>query len=165
MMRVLFLDIDGVLNSTVWNADHQPEIAQGILVDHEKVQMLSHLVHDTHALVILHSGWRMWLDAQLRPLRKEAEILVQHFTEAGFSIAGVTPDLTTEEIRKNKQFSLVKAEEILAWLSRHENVQSWVVLDDLELHHEQISAHQVQTDPSVGLTWSNIQSAYQILMG
>ena len=164
MMRVIFLDIDGVLNSDAWNADHQQEIAQGILIDREKVQLLSQLIQDTHAQVILHSGWRMWFDAQLRPLRKEAEILVHLFAEAGLSIAGVTPDLTNEEIRRNKQFSLVKADEILAWLGLHENIYAWLVLDDLDLHNETIRQHQVQTDPAVGLTWKDVERAYQILM-
>lgn len=165
MTRVLFLDIDGVLNSEAWNADHQQEITRGILIDREKVQLLSQLVHDTHAQIILHSGWRMWFDAKLRPLRREADVLVKFFDDAGLSIAGVTPDLTTEEIRRNKQFSKVKADEILAWLSRHEHVQAWVVLDDLDLHNEQIREHQVRTNPSMGLNWCDIESAYQILEG
>ena len=164
MTRVLFLDIDGVLNSEAWNADHQMEIAQGILIDRRKVQLLSRLVHDTQAQIILHSGWRMWFDANLRPLRREAETLVQLFAEAGLSLAGVTPDLTTEEIRRNKQFSKVKADEILAWLSRHEHVQAWVVLDDLDLHNERISAHQVRTNPVVGLTQKDVENAYRILV-
>lgn len=164
MMRVIFLDIDGVLNSKMWNSDHQQEIAQGILIDRAKVQLLSQLVRDTHAQIILHSGWRMWFDAQLRPLRKESEILAQFFKEAGLSIAGVTPDLTTEEIRRNKQFSLVKANEILAWLGLHENIHSWLVLDDLDLHNETIQQHQVQTNPAVGFTWKDSERAYQILM-
>lgn len=163
MIRVLFLDIDGVLNSAAWNADHQQEIAQGILIDREKVQLLSQLVRDTHAQIILHSGWRMWFDAQLRPLRKETEILAQLFAEVGLSIAGVTPDLTTEDIRKNKQFSLVKADEILAWLGQHEDIHSWLVLDDLDLHNETIRQHQVQTDPAVGFTWKDVERACQIL--
>ena len=37
-------------------------------------------------------------------------------------ISGLTPDLTTKEIRKTKKFSLVKADEILLWLEMYEEV-------------------------------------------
>lgn len=164
MMRVLFLDIDGVLNSEGWNAEHQSEIVQGILIDRAAVRLLAQLVHETDARLILHSGWRMWFDAELRPLRKEAEILVSLFAEAGLSLAGITPDLTTEEIRRSKRFSLVKDDEIMAWLASHSHVEAWVVLDDLELPGEQIRLHQVQTDPAVGLTLQDVKKAEQLLV-
>lgn len=32
-MDVIFLDIDGVLNSNLWNASHQKEIEEGTLID------------------------------------------------------------------------------------------------------------------------------------
>ena len=164
MMRVLFLDIDGVLNSDSWNASHQSEIAQGILIDRAAVGLLARLVQETKAQIILHSGWRMWFDAQLRPLRREAEILVRLFAEAGLSLAGITPDLTTEEIRQSRRFSLVKGEEIMAWLAGRSDVEAWVVLDDLELPGEQIRLHQVQTDPAVGLTLQDVKKAKQLLV-
>lgn len=163
MKRVVFLDIDGVLNSQAWNAAHQSDIAQGILIDRAAVGLLAQLVHETNAQIILHSGWRMWFGAQLQPLRKEAEILVRLLWEADVSISGITPDLTTDEIRKNKQFSLVKADEILAWRKQHKHSGSWVVLDDLELNNEQIRQHQVRTDPAVGLLMKDMERAKQLL--
>lgn len=164
MMRVLFLDIDGVLNSETWNAAHPVEIAQGILIDRAAVGLLARLVQETKAQIILHSGWRMWFDAQLRPLRREAEILVRLFSENGISIADRTPDLTTEEIRQSRRFSLVKGEEIMAWLAGRSDVEAWVVLDDLALPGEQLRLHQVQTDPALGLALQDIEKAKQLLM-
>ena len=32
-MNVIFLDIDGVLNSKFWNDEHQKEISNGLLID------------------------------------------------------------------------------------------------------------------------------------
>ena len=116
MMRVLFLDIDGVLNSNFWNGSHQREISDGTLIDEEKVKILVPLIKRTNAKIILHSGWRIWFDAELKPLRTEAKRLIDIFAKEGLFIDGLTPDLTTEEIRRSKKFSLVKAEEILLWL-------------------------------------------------
>ena len=44
MENILFLDIDGVLNSNCWNDSHQREISDGTLIDEEKIKLLSCLV-------------------------------------------------------------------------------------------------------------------------
>ncbi|MBQ7839133.1 MAG: hypothetical protein IJ390_01385 [Lachnospiraceae bacterium] len=56
MENVIFLDIDGVLNSQKWNETHPKEIEQGILIDEEKIQLLGQLVRKTGAKLVLHSG-------------------------------------------------------------------------------------------------------------
>ena len=60
MNNVIFLDIDGVFNSNFWNDSHQKEISDGTLIDIEKIRLLSKLVKNTNAKIILHSGWRFW---------------------------------------------------------------------------------------------------------
>ena len=165
MSRILFLDIDGVLNSNFWNNRHQVEISDGTLIDEEKIKLLSYLVRETNSEIILHSGWRFWFDSGLKPLCKEANKLVELLEKENLHIKGVTPDLTTEEIKKTKKFSLVKADEILLWINLHKNVTEWVVLDDLDLHNAQIKQHQVKPDQTVGLTLENVKEAVKILMG
>lgn len=163
MSNSIFLDIDDVLNSDYWNETHQEEISDGTLIDAEKIEILASLVRKTDAKIILHSGWRFWFDGQLRPLRREAERLVELLAKGGLEIAGTTPDLTTEEIRKTKKFSLVKADEILAWLSSHRDARGWVVLDDLDLHNALIEKHQVKANPMAGLTLEETAKAEEIL--
>lgn len=163
MKKVVFLDIDGVLNSNFWNETHTKELSAGSLIDDEKIGLLAELIRRTDAQIILHSGWRFWFDSAGQPLRAEAEKLVELLADAGLMIAGFTPDLTTEEIRRTKKFSLVKADEILAWLRAHPDVNGWVVLDDLDLHHARIAQHQVKTDPAVGLTLEDVAKAEEIL--
>lgn len=163
MSRVIFLDIDGVLNAEFWNESHQKEISDGQLIDRDKVKLLAQLIDRTDAQIILHSGWRFWFDEERKPLRKEAERLVEMLAGEGMAIAGFTPDLTTEEIRRTKKFSLVKADEILLWLKMHEDVEGWVVLDDLELHNICVKGHQVKTDQTVGLTLEDVDEAVEML--
>ena len=163
MNRIIFLDIDGVLNSNFWNDSHQREISDGTLVDAEKVKLLSMLVKRTNAKIILHSGWKYWFDQDLKPLCLEAENLAMLFKREELLIGDITPDHSTEEIRRNKRFSLIKASEILAWLEEHEDVDNWVVIDDLDLHSEEIEKHQVKTDPSIGLTIDDVYKAEKIL--
>ncbi len=47
MSNVLFLDIDGVLNSNFWNESHQTEISDGTLIDEEKIKLLARLVKES----------------------------------------------------------------------------------------------------------------------
>ena len=163
MSKVIFLDIDGVLNSNFWNNSHSVEISEGRYVDEDKVLLLAKLVKETDAHIIMHSGWRFWFDEDLKPTRKEAGYLVNMFEKYDLRIAGVTPDLTTEEIRRTKKFSKVKAEEILAWLEAHPETDRWLVIDDLDLHNEAIELRQVRTVAETGLTESDVKKAIELL--
>ena len=163
MTKVIFLDIDGVLNSNFWNDNHQNEISEGTLIDGEKVRLLGQLVRSTGAGIVLHSGWKYWFDEKGCPLRREAEKLQSMLAKEGMKIAGITPDHSTEEIRRTKRFSLIKAGEILAWLTEHAEVKQWVVLDDLDLHNEQVALHQVRTDVNEGLTQEDVRRAEELL--
>ena len=163
MCRVIFLDIDGVLNSNFWNDNHQKEISDGTLVDADKIKLLSKLIQRTKAKIILHSGWKYWFGGDLKPLRKEAKTLIDLLEKEGLVIEGMTPDFSTEEIRRTKRFSLVKADEILAWLAEHKEIDKWIVIDDLYLHNAEIEKHQIKTDSSIGLTIEDIQEAEKLL--
>ena len=164
MKRVIFLDIDGVLNSSFWNDSHQTEISNGTLIDEEKIELLAQLVKRTSAKIILHSGWRLWFDSEIKPLRKESQKLIDMLAKKGLFIEDVTPDLTTEEIRESRKFSMVKADEILLWLKLHEDIVGWVVLDDLDLNNNLIKRHQVKPNRMIGLSMDDIINAERILL-
>lgn len=163
MTKIIFLDIDGVLNSNFWNDAHQTEISDGNLIDVEKIKLFAELVRNTGADIILHSGWKYWFDGDVKPLCREAEKLRIMLEKEGLVIAGVTPNHSTEEIRRTKRFSLIKAGEILAWLAEHGEVEQWVVIDDLDLHNEEVTKYQVRTDANVGLTMADVRRAEAML--
>ena len=162
--RIIFLDIDGVLNSNFWNESHQRKISDGSLIDAEKIRLLGEIVRRTSADIVLHSGWRFWFNQDLEPNRKEAERLVELLENEGLTISDITPDLTTEEIRRTRKFSLVKAAEIFEWLKQHTEVEQWVVLDDLNLHNNELAKHQIKTNQAVGLTKEDVELAVTMLL-
>ncbi|MGN0350925.1 MAG: HAD domain-containing protein [Roseburia sp.] len=164
MEKVIFLDIDGVLNSNFWNNNHQEEISDGTLIDEEKVKLLGELIRNTDAKIVLHSGWKNWFDTNKKPMRKEAEKLRILLEKEGLVIEDVTPDYSTEDIRRSKKFSLIKAGEILAWLEEHKEVKKWIVIDDLDLHNAEVERHQVRTDQRIGLTMADIVRAEKMLL-
>lgn len=161
--KVIFLDIDGVLNSNFWNNTHQREISDGTLIDSDKIKLLGELVRNTGAKIVLHSGWKYWFDSCLKPTRAESERLQTLLMQENLTIDSVTPDHATEEIKKSKKFSLIKAKEILAWLDDHKEVQQWVVIDDLDLHNAEIAKHQLRTDPQTGLTIKDVHEIEKML--
>ncbi len=79
-------------------------------------------------------------------------------------IFDVMPDFATEDIKKTKKFSLIKANEILSWLELHEGIEKWIVIDDLDLHNELVLKHQIKTDQTVGLTKQDIETAEKMLL-
>ena len=162
-MKIIFLDIDGVLNCNFWNDNHQQEISEGILIEEEKVKLLSEIMNISGAQIVLHSGWRFWFDQDRNPTKFESEKLIELFDKYNLSIASMTPDFTTEEIRATRKFSLVKAKEILAWLEEHPEVEQWIVIEDLDLHEERVARHQIRTNPASGLTRADVDLAICML--
>ncbi len=163
MQKVIFLDIDGVLNSTICNKNNQCEISDRSLIDPDKVKLLSEIVSKTEASIVLHSGWRFWFNKDIQPLRKESQQLVELLKKSYIFISDITPDFSTKEIRKTKKFSRVKAKEILAWLHEHPDVEEWIVIDDLCLHNDEIKIHQVKINQITGLTQEDVDLAIDML--
>lgn len=146
------------------NEKHQCDIQNGVCIDETKVELLSMIIKKTGAVVVLHSGWRVWLDDKLEPLREEAGFLLSLLKKHGITLYDKTQDFSTDEIRKTKKYSLVKASEIFEWISAH-SVTKFLVLDDLDLHMDEILPYQIRTNPAIGLTEQEAECAVKILNG
>ncbi|HEX3017189.1 MAG TPA: HAD domain-containing protein [Caproicibacter sp.] len=158
-MKVIFLDIDGVLNANSCDAACQ----SAGYIDESKVRMLSDIIQKTNSVVVLHSGWRFLLNESLEPVGQEAENLLSLLEKYKIKLYDRTPDFSTEEIKKTEKFSLVKAAEILSWLNAHKEVDNYLVLDDLDLHNAIIAKHQIRTNSADGLTQDDVSCAIKVL--
>ena len=108
-MKVIFLDIDGVLNSDEYI--DRAKNAQGIArhIDIDKVKLLKKVIDETGAKTVLTSSWRNSKDiASLRELFTKYEIYFD-----------VTPFINWE-----------RGLEIKQWLSTHKGVEDYIILDD-----------------------------------
>lgn len=110
-MKVIFLDIDGVLNSDEYFDKILNKEITGIEqdVDVEKVKLLKEAVNITGAKVVLSSSWRYTRKAQ--ELR---ELLIEY----GIS-TDVTPFLQNH-----------RGLEIKKWLMDNPDTEDFVILDD-----------------------------------
>lgn len=165
-MNVLFIDIDGVLNTCsplsaneVWKNAERTELN----IDEDKVCLIAQIVQSAEIKLVMHSGWRFFYDDLMNPMTQEAEELRRMFCRNGVIISGRTPDYSTEEIRQNRKFSLVKAREIRAWLAQHPECENFLILDDMDLHDTDLMKHQIQTDPALGLTECDVERAIMYL--
>lgn len=119
-MRVIFLDIDGVLNSKEFFQNRQP--TQGLNeIDEEKVKLLQQIVQATNAKIVLTSTWRIYDKAD-----KVYQHLVDVLAKYDLSIFDCTPWINED-----------RPHEIAAWLSMrnalrdvHEHIFGFVSLDD-----------------------------------
>ena len=140
-MRIIFLDIDGVLN----NAKSNEESLTFPCIDEVNLRHLKHVIEATGARVVLTSTWKE--DYQ----EDEA---VRRFLEDRLPICGVTEDRILD-----------RGKGILAYLSAHPEVKSYVILDDelFDYVECELMDHLVRTFYDCGLTEMDAERAIRIL--
>jgi hypothetical protein len=136
-MKVIFLDIDGVLNcKKTTNPRKLPYV-----VDRKLLGKFTRLVERTDAKVVLSSTWR-YDPAGL--------FSAKHW---GIPFMDITPDMPNRARR----------DEILAWLKKHPNVTRFVVLDDDDDELDQLPLFQPSA--ATGLTAKIVTGVANFLDG
>lgn len=147
-MKVIFLDIDGVLVNR--NSFKLPrlELAEHRLSYHTAdpacVFALNRIVIATEARIVVSSVWRGLGMSRIRDIFKAWEMRAQ--------VIGLTG-----EIR-----DAIRGDEIKAWLDANSDVQSFVIIDD-DNDMGQLKHRLVETDCMVGLTEADADRAIAIL--
>ena len=136
-IKVIFLDIDGVLN----NEYSRTRCGQGrcVGIDEDKLKLLETIIDATDAKVVLSSSWRIGINKDGEELENHQKYMYRKFKKAHIDIYDMTP-----VIRRG----YARGEEIATWLKQHPEVYSWVVLDDEWFHdfgEYSIEPHLVQT--------------------
>ena len=152
---IIFLDIDGVLNSTEWAEERPPlglippRLAQEALeeerIDPSCVERLRHLVAATGAQLVMSSTWRH------RMAVPEFLRLFALYGWADAPIIGVTPYIA----------GLTRGDEVQAWLLNNDYAGAYVCLDDDEDFRK--GQLLVQTDRDVGLTNLDVARCLELL--
>lgn len=142
-MRVVFLDIDGVLVSGEWLRGGKPGEYRAKRPDPERVAVLFDLLDRSGAVCVLSSTWRYGDWRQHLP----AEVVAR--------IIDCTPDL--------RSFAIDRGHEIAAWLAEHPEVEAYVILDDdADMLPEQMP-RLVQTRFIAGLTAADAERVVALL--
>lgn len=122
-MKVIFLDVDGVLNSEIWFIrNHQHPVPGAAKIDLKYVRNLQKIVRRTGAEIVLSSTWR----GEVRKNKKHPlhQILANH----GMRIYDYTTTARVEGGFEKPGYQ--RGYEIQAWLDDHPDVTNIVILDD-----------------------------------
>lgn len=128
-MKVIFLDIDGVLNSDTYMEKQLDNSSEGIEseIDPATLILLKKAVDTTGAKIILSSSWRI--------MRKYNE-LEKFLMKFGISSSGKTPYVDGKRGLEIKQY-----------LSENKNIEQYLILDDeiFESFDEELVNHLILT--------------------
>lgn len=149
--KIIFLDVDGVLNSI----DSEDHIGGCIGIDYSGVKLLREIVDKTGAEIVLVSSWkRGW--HKTGPTSRLAYYLEARLEQESLSIVDKTEDSITN-----------RGEGIHNWLLEHPEVESWIILDDEVFEdYEQYGCmpHLVKTDfYDGGLKEKHVEQAISLL--
>ena len=147
-IKVIFLDIDGVLNS-----DNTIRTTRDgcTFVSVRQIKNLRHIIKETGAKVVLSSNWR--IDRNEEFLNADFLELKHELTKYGIRFYDYTPVMPSGH----------RGAEINQWLKEHHEVENFVILDD-RCDIEPNKDHWVQTVMSRGLGRKEMEAAIQILL-
>ena len=134
-MKVIFLDIDGVLNHQKhyeWlMTTNEPTLMQRVYPYSEfnpkSCQLLNEIIKETDAQIVVSSSWRLDGEARLNALFKHFDLP---------RIYSITPCLNT-----------ARGIEIDAWLAAHPEVDKYIILDDDEDMNSEQLPFFIKTNP------------------
>lgn len=130
-MKVIFLDIDGVLNTQeTFIKIHKGWKETGLRVppiDKDMIKNLRELVEETKAKIVLTSSWKSYFDDNMIALNKEGEDFLEVFYENNLYIY--------DKLRKPAHY---RGNEILEYL-KDNPVESFVILDDETFNYEELN--------------------------
>ena len=148
MRKIIFLDVDGVLNSeefSRWLWDNHEKKYRGYeLLDQRAILCLQDIVFITGAEIVLSSSWRI---SSLRTKQLKEQLLPY-----GLEII----DRTISDARGER------GDEIKEWLSRNPDVSHYVILDD-DNDMSDIKDHLIQTTFYKGLLPEHAAKAIEML--
>lgn len=148
-MKVIFLDIDGVLNCQ--SSTSSCGVFVGI--DNDKVKRLREIVDATEAKIVLSSSWRMGWSPRNVDCDDEGRYLNRKLRREGLHIL----DKTGKSPRRPM--------EVYDWL-QGKQIESFVILDDEDWNWGHLSKYFVKTefyDDNGGLQAEHVAKAIEIL--
>ena len=150
MKKLIFLDIDGVLNtgrSVEYDNKFGRKFIDEMNLDNEALSNLRALIDVTGAELVLSSTWRLAVGSNSSAFSN----IELKLSEYGMAIS----DITTRR-------TLGREREIMSYLLRHP-FSRYVILDDQELNSKVLSNHLVLCDSRTGFDADALSRAIQIM--
>lgn len=162
MTRLLFLDVDGVLNAH----EFDPEVMCGP-IHRNKMELLNRVLRATDARIVLSSAWRYIIYRGEANLAGMDWLFRSHGMPANRLIGITREDTMIRPPWDGSQpwpLSNERGQQIADWLVAHKPHGNYVVLDDLDPGISAAGHPFVRTDGRVGLTEADADRAIALLM-
>jgi len=163
-MKVIFLDIDGVLNTKYWYTQmdrNTPKDKYGYAFDPVAVANLAHIIDETGADIVISSSWKSFGLSEL-------EAMWQNRGLPG-KLIGITPNTVSDELLLNADLDHmelfpIRGMEVKEWLDKHgKNVSHYVIIDDMDNFLPDQQPYFVRTDPEAGITEEDADKVIRFL--
>lgn len=156
-MKVIFLDIDGVLNTP----SSESRCGEYIGIDDDKVERLKKIVDKTKAEIVLISTWKKYWrkEEKLKPLQDySANYLDEKLAKQGLKATDKTKD-------KSDGRYLSRGESILEYVYRN-NVEKYIILDDCQFDYDgcDLTDNYIKTNQIEGLSEQQVKVACETLL-
>ena len=148
-MKIIFLDIDGVLNSDNYYRNVDRNVKDWARFDPKAVKFIKKLVDDFAAKIVISSTWRFGAVQLLKNELEKSEL-----------IKYLHKDWKTPQL-----YPPSKGKETKSWLDQHPEVTEYVILDDDESILEEQISRFVKTDLKNGMQEEHYNLAKEILSG
>lgn len=149
-MKVIFLDIDGVLN----NLETKDRITPMVIgIEDPKVKLLLKIVSETNSEIVLISTWGIHWKAEEENVHKK--YLNEKMQKFGLNIIDSIDSPNFQRSRSIKDYVCANG------------IKSFVIIDDqyfADYITEGLGNHLVRTNIQKGLTEDNVKQALTILM-
>ena len=156
-MKVIFLDVDGVLNTP----SSESRCGEYIGIDDEKVEKLKKIVEKTKTEIVLISTWKKYWrkEEKLKPLQDySATYLDEKLAKQGLKAIDKTKD-------KADGRYLSRGESILEYVYRN-NVENYIILDDCQFDYDgcDLTDNYIKTNQIEGLSEQQVKAACETLL-
>jgi len=157
-MKIIFLDVDGVLNSYNYILDEE--------LNNDLIKNLKKILDNTDAKIVLSSAWRLskeytnQLKRRLKLLGINESIIISQTPSLEYNYIGFNQNKSKNYLARQRYY------EIKHWIDMRylcEDNDTWIAIDDLDLNPYLSSQNFVHTDPYKGLEESYVDKCINLL--
>lgn len=138
--KILFLDIDGVLNNVKDNRGMNPEL----------IKKLRRIIDNTNCDIVITSDWRRYGIGPDSPIQK------QFIINGGDDIINYIIDKTSDD-NSGRGYQINK------WILDNKFTGSFAILDDIDWDMGNMNDHLIHIDGRYGLSDSDVDKAIKLL--
>lgn len=138
-MKVIFLDFDGVITT----------YRSGYRISNDKLSLLKQIIDNTDARIVVSSSWKRGYD------NRDEFVKSLGYDEYHWFVRSIY-DITDND-------GAWRGDEIQRYLDAHNDIESYVILDDDSDFHDDQLFNFVQTDTYYGISEREVEFAINIL--